>query len=151
MDKLQLKAQIIKSAYEAYDQTIEMHRKTEQDMADDATDPQDDNFEMSDDSNKLEALDDVEQLAEIVDERQDELIDLEKMIPTIHDKVTIGSVIKTNQRNFFVGESIPEFKVDGTTYTGISPEAPIFKAFEGKTAGDTITFRDMEYKIEAIF
>lgn len=151
MDKLQLKAQIIKSAYEAYDQTIEMHRKTEQDMADDAIDPQDDNFEMSDDSNKLETLDEVEQLAEIVDERQDELIDLEKMIPTIHDKVTIGSVIMTDKRNFFVGESVPEFKVQGVIYTGISPEAPIFKAFEGKTSGDTVAFRDVQYKIQEIF
>ncbi len=151
MSKLELKERIIRQAYEAYDETIAMHRATEADMAEDAFDAGNDAGEMADDSNKLETLDDVEQMAEIVDERQDELLDLEKMIPVIHDEVTIGAVVMTDQRNFFIGESIPEFQVEGISYTGISPEAPIFKALQGKKAGDQVEFRGVQYTIQEVF
>lgn len=151
MDKLELKQRIIRKAFEAYEQTIEMHRATEQDMTSDTLDAENDANEMSDDSNKLETLDDVEQLAEIIDDRQDELMHLDSMIPTLHEEVTIGAVIKTNQRCFFVAESIPEFEVEGVTYTGISSKAPIYKAMEGKKAGEKVSFREVEYKIEDVF
>lgn len=151
MNKLELKERIIRQAYEAYRETIEMHRATETDMAADAFDAENDTGEMADDSNKLETLDDVQQLAAIVDERQDELLDLEKMIPVIQEEVTIGAVVMTDQRNFFIGESIPEFEVEGVTYTGISPEAPIFKALQGKKAGDQVAFRGVQYAIQAVF
>ncbi|MFN7118773.1 MAG: hypothetical protein ACK4TA_18385 [Saprospiraceae bacterium] len=151
MDQLELKERIIRQAYEAYNATIEMHRATEQDMAADAFNAENDAGEMADDSNKLETLDDVQQMAEIIDEREEVLLDLEKIIPVLHEEVTLGSVIMTDQRNFFVGESVAEFEVEGAQYTGISPEAPIYKALEGKKSGDSVEFRGVKYAIESVF
>jgi transcription elongation GreA/GreB family factor len=151
MDKLELKRRISMKAFETFEATLEMHRATQQDMADDTLDAENDANEMADDSNKLETLDDIEQLAEIMDAREDERLQLGKLIPVLHEEVTIGSVVITNERNFFTGGSVAPFEVDGVDYLGISPEAPIYKVLEGKKAGDTVEFREVMYEIKEVF
>lgn len=151
MEKLELKEIIIRHARIAYEGTLERQRETQQGIATDAMDAENDAMEMGDDSNKLETLDDVELLAEITDAQQDSLGALEQLIAARHWEVMVGSVIVTDHRNFLVAATVPSFEVFGVEYTGISPEAPIFKALEGKQAGDKVTFRDITYEIKDIF
>lgn len=63
-----------------------------------------------------------------------------------HD-VSLGAVVHTELQNYFIGVSLGEIKIDGESYFAISGMSPIFKAMMGKTAGETFTFRDKEYKI----
>ena len=68
-----------------------------------------------------------------------------------HDKVTFGSVVHTDNRNFFIGVSIDNFEVEGRDYVGISPRAPLYKELEGSKVGDKVTFNGMSYKVEEVF
>ena len=63
-----------------------------------------------------------------------------------HD-VSLGAIVETELQNYFIAVSLGELKVDGKSYFTISGKSPIYKAMEGKTAGETFTFRDKEYKI----
>lgn len=151
MNKLELKELIIRHAQEAYRTTIQMQRESQQEIAEDAVEAENDSIEMSDESNKLEELDVIEELADITDARQEALDALEKIIPAVHWEVMNGSVVVTNERNFFVGASIPEFDVLGVYYTGISSKAPIYKALQGKAVGDKVEFRGVHYDIKEVF
>lgn len=68
-----------------------------------------------------------------------------------HTAVTFGSVVHTDQRNFLVGISIDNFEVDGKEYWGISPRAPLYKVLEGATAGSSISFNGVDYKVQQVF
>lgn len=152
MDKLELKEIILRHARQAYQDDLDRQRTLQEDMTADALDAGgDDTHEMGDDSNKLETLDDVELRAEITDSRQEGLDTLEQLIPAMHWEVMLGSVVVTDQKNFLVGASVPNFEVFGVPYVGISTEAPLYEALHGKAAGDTVEFRDIKYEIKDVF
>lgn len=151
MDKLELKELIIRHAHEAYRENLQLQRKTQQDIAEDALTAENDSAEMTDESNKLEELEVVEEMADLLDAREGELENLEKIIPAVHWEVMNGSVVVTNSHNFFIGASIPDFHVLGVPYTGISLQAPIYQALHGKAAGDKVEFRGVKYEIKEVF
>lgn len=62
-------------------------------------------------------------------------------------KVGFGALVITNLQSFFVAASIGEFKFDEHDFFIISAQTPIFKAMEGKEAGDTFEFRGRRYTI----
>ncbi len=64
--------------------------------------------------------------------------------------VGFGSLVITDQQNFFVTASIGEFKMDDRNFFIISAQTPIFKEMEGKTAGETFEFRGRKYKIKEV-
>ncbi len=151
MEKKELKELIIRHALDTFRTMIQKQRRLHQEMAADAFEAENEAFELTDDSNKMEVLEDVEELAKITDSWEDELIMLEKTQADINWEVTYGSVIVTNEGSFFVGASIPEFEVLGVKYTGISAQAPLYKELEGKKAGDVVVFRGVRYAIEDVF
>ena len=65
-------------------------------------------------------------------------------------KVGFGSLVITNQQNFFVAASIGEFKMEDHNFFIISAQTPIFKEMEGKAVGETFEFRGRKYKIKEI-
>ena len=65
-------------------------------------------------------------------------------------KVGFGSLVITNQQNFFVAASIGEFKMEDHNFFIISAQTPIFKEMEGKAAGETFEFRGRKYKIKEV-
>lgn len=67
-----------------------------------------------------------------------------------HDSVQVGSVVLTDQRNFYVSIS-RNCEVDGVEYIGISTSAPIYEVLEGKKAGDRFEFADQHYTISEVF
>lgn len=63
------------------------------------------------------------------------------------NRIGFGTLVITNQQKFFVAASIGEFKLNEDDFFIISAQTPIFKAMEGKEAGDTFEFRGRKYTI----
>ncbi len=61
-----------------------------------------------------------------------------------------GAVVKVGGRHFVVAVSTTRFTCDGVELMGISTEAPIYKAMEGKKAGETYTFRGKTMTVEEV-
>jgi len=67
------------------------------------------------------------------------------------DKVTTGSIVKTNKGIFYVSIAIPALKVQNQIVVCISPSAPVMKLLLNKTSEDEITFNSITYKILEIY
>jgi hypothetical protein len=65
-------------------------------------------------------------------------------------EVVEGAAVCFNGRWFVVAIATTEFVCDGITYMGISRQAPIFEAMQGKAAGDVFEFNGREIRIEAV-
>ncbi len=69
----------------------------------------------------------------------------------VNSEAAFGTVIQTDQHNYFIGVSLGEVHVDGVSYFAISGMSPLFKAISGKAAGERFKFREVEYKIQQVF
>ena len=88
------------------------------------------------------------QLAEI--EKQKQI--LHKVnVESKHQKVALGSVIKTTQANYFIAVSAGEIVIDKTTYYAISAATPIAQLLLSKGVGDAIVFRGNGFRVIDIF
>ncbi|NRD18677.1 3-oxoacyl-ACP synthase [Winogradskyella eckloniae] len=88
------------------------------------------------------------QLAEI--EKQKQI--LQKInVEAKHQKVALGSVIKTTQANYFIAVSAGKLVVDNTRFFAISAATPIAQLLLSKGDDDTIIFRGNEFKIVEVF
>ncbi|GAB3815879.1 hypothetical protein [Pontibacter rugosus] len=67
-----------------------------------------------------------------------------------HD-VSLGAVVHTSLQNYFIGVSLGEIKIEEESYFAISGKSPLFKAMEGKAAGETFIFRDREVKVLQVY
>jgi transcription elongation GreA/GreB family factor len=99
---------------------------------------------------------DTEEQAHLMTEQlamlQEELEKLERItLDAVHDVVHLGSVVKTNQQQFFVSVSIERFKCDNQEYFGVSTKAPIYKAMEGKRLGDKFEINGRQFEIVDLF
>lgn len=65
--------------------------------------------------------------------------------------VEFGSIVITDTQNLFVSSSIGQVKVEDKNYIAISTHSPFYKAMEGKSKGQTFTFRDKTFKIIDVF
>ena len=64
------------------------------------------------------------------------------------ETVRPGSVVETKNNYYFVSVPLGEIDMDsGRQVYAISTDAPIYKALEGKKAGDKFTFNDSEVEI----
>ncbi|RZS97645.1 hypothetical protein [Cecembia calidifontis] len=84
----------------------------------------------------------------------EEMTLLNNMLPSIediHDQVTLGSVVVTENRIFFVSASIEEFEVDGIKVFGLSTQSPLYQEMKGKKKGDKFSFKDNHYTILDLF
>lgn len=64
--------------------------------------------------------------------------------------VSMGSVVFTNQGNFFIAISAGQFVLDSKTYFAISSNSPIGQKLMGLQANDSFLFNKKEYKISHI-
>lgn len=69
----------------------------------------------------------------------------------VADRVRPGAVVVFNGRYFIVSVSTGRFDCDGTTYMGISPQSPVYKAIDGLKAGDTFKLNGREIELEDVF
>jgi hypothetical protein len=65
-------------------------------------------------------------------------------------EVEEGAVVRLGGQWFVIAVATKEFVCSGVTYMGISREAPIFKALEGKRVNDNILFNGRRLIIEAV-
>ena len=65
--------------------------------------------------------------------------------------VKLGSLVITNQVNYFLAISAGEIKIDMKKYYAISPNSPIGKLLLGKKVNDTMVFNDKDIAIQSIF
>lgn len=68
-----------------------------------------------------------------------------------HDRVVIGSIVKTDKQTFFPSVSIEYFDVDGQEIFGISTKAPLYEVMKGKKTGDEFSYKNEHYRIEEIY
>ena len=79
---------------------------------------------------------------------ESQLLGLQRLDPHAQmDVIDVGAVVSTDHRNFIIGPSIEEFQVDGRTFQGLTPEAPLFAALRGKQKGDHVVFSGTAYNV----
>ncbi|SFU27593.1 hypothetical protein SAMN05216480_101232 [Pustulibacterium marinum] len=65
--------------------------------------------------------------------------------------VRLGSLLETSNGIYFIAVSLGLVKIENHQVFAISSGAPIAKEFIGKTAGETVSFRNTSITIQTIF
>jgi hypothetical protein len=66
------------------------------------------------------------------------------------EKIRLGSIVETNQSNFFMSISVGKLETNNLIYLGVAPKSPIGMCLLGKTKGDQFNFNGKVYKILAV-
>jgi hypothetical protein len=61
-----------------------------------------------------------------------------------------GAIVKVMNRYFVIAVATDRFVCDGTELMGVSVEAPLFRAIEGKSAGETCAFGERHVTVELV-
>ena len=93
-----------------------------------------------------------------LDKYQDQLdmaVKMKKALTQIEPKkkgvrIEFGSLVISNQGNYFISVGLGVIEVNGEKYFAISLASPIGQLCEGKSAGDTFVFRDKTFTITEI-
>ena len=94
---------------------------------------------------------DVEKMAIQLAEAQKLKIALSNINPdSVHTKIQLGSVIKTNTASYFISISAGLIDMDGVAYYAISPVTPIGKMMIGLSVGESFSFNGRSFEILAI-
>lgn len=72
---------------------------------------------------------------------------LDRIQKPTHEKISLGSIVKTSMGNFVIAVSLPAFDVLGEKYIGISEQTPLAKQLIGKSVSDTFTIQQKERQI----
>ena len=76
---------------------------------------------------------------------------LESIIPAQKGTIIMpGSVVRTNDGNYYIAISAKQLKADGATYFAISISSPIGEKMAGKTVGDSFDMNGKKYMIESV-
>lgn len=66
------------------------------------------------------------------------------------DRVEEGAIVTIMGRTFVIAVATDRFDCDGTELIGVSVQAPLVQAVEGKAAGATVLFRGRRLTVERI-
>jgi len=72
-------------------------------------------------------------------------------IDTTSEIIRLGSLVFTNQANYFLAISVGEITFSGKNYYAISPSSPIGKLLLGKKVGDEFVFNGKTITIREVF
>ena len=79
------------------------------------------------------------------------LIVLQKINPKLSSKrIGLGSVVETDEMNFFISVSVGKLIISNTTYFAISPVSPIGKIMLGKRVNQQIIFNGKTLNIRLV-
>jgi transcription elongation GreA/GreB family factor len=67
------------------------------------------------------------------------------------DSAHLGSLVITDQSNFFIAISVGQIVLDGRTFLIISQDSPIGAKLKGLKAGDSFIFNNKRYKIDQVW
>ena len=94
---------------------------------------------------------DVEKMAIQLAEAQKLKIALSNINPdSVHTKIQLGSVIKTNTASYFISICAGLIDMDGVAYYAISPVTPIGKMMIGLSVGEAFSFNGRDFEILGI-
>jgi hypothetical protein len=65
-------------------------------------------------------------------------------------RVEEGAIVKMMKRCFVIAVATDRFVCDGTELMGISAQAPLFEAIEGKSAGDEFSFNGRKLVVDLV-
>ncbi|MDX1758517.1 MAG: 3-oxoacyl-ACP synthase [Arenibacter algicola] len=65
-------------------------------------------------------------------------------------QVGLGSLVLTDQQNYYMGISAGEMKIDGVSYFAIAPNTPIGKLLLAKVVDDVVVFNSRKIVIRQI-
>lgn len=71
-------------------------------------------------------------------------------VSTTQSKISLGSVVYTEQANYFIAISAGELQVNNDRFFAISPITPIGKVLLGKSLGEEVQFRNQKIVINAV-
>lgn len=66
------------------------------------------------------------------------------------DKVEEGAIVKMMDRYFVIAVATDRFVCDGNDLMGVSAQAPLFQAIEGKSAGEACTFNGRQIVVDRV-
>ena len=66
------------------------------------------------------------------------------------DRVEEGAIVKIMDRCFVIAVATDRFVCDGIELMGVSVQAPLFQAIEGKSAGDAFTFNGRRFVVDLV-
>jgi transcription elongation GreA/GreB family factor len=76
---------------------------------------------------------------------------LDRIDPSLKtEKVVAGSIVDTNNGNYYIAASCGQFNVAGMRYYTISAESPIGLQLMGKKVGDSFEFNGRQYDIKQL-
>jgi transcription elongation GreA/GreB family factor len=79
-------------------------------------------------------------------------IALNKISPNVvSEKVITGSIVKTNNGNFYIAVSAGKIIANSEIYFAISPVSPIGSALMGQKRGFEFKLNDKKYQIKEVF
>jgi hypothetical protein len=64
-----------------------------------------------------------------------------------HEKVNSGSLVITNQGNYFISIGVGKIEIENRLYYAISLASPIGEKLYGKSKGETLSFQGKEIEI----
>jgi transcription elongation GreA/GreB family factor len=67
------------------------------------------------------------------------------------DRVQLGSLVITDQGNFYISISVGQLQHDTETYFAIAAASPIGLKLNGHSAGDVVLFNNKNYSIKEIW
>ena len=104
-----------------------------------------------DDSGNGKLLNDLEKNMEHLNDAQKTKAHLQ-LIKTniVFNDVVLGSIVKTNQRSFYISTSIGEINLDNETFFAISLNSPIGLLLKNKTVNEQFEFNQTKYVITEI-
>lgn len=64
-----------------------------------------------------------------------------------HESVELGSLVKTNNGNYYLSVALGRIALDGENYFALSLNSPIGKLLKGKKATDEFQFQEKRFEI----
>lgn len=65
----------------------------------------------------------------------------------VSKNICLGSVVFTNEANYFIAISAGQFSVGAASFYAISPNTPMGQSLMSKVIGDEVIFREKPFKI----
>jgi transcription elongation GreA/GreB family factor len=77
---------------------------------------------------------------------------LEKIDPAIsHPDAHAGSLVRTDQGNYFLAISAGQYRIDDEVYITLSPSSPLGSRLMKTKAGDAFTFNNRDHKVLQVY
>jgi len=68
-----------------------------------------------------------------------------------HERVALGSIIKTTKANYFISVSLGEIVINKEAFYAISSATPIAKLILSREVGDSFSFRNTTFVIQDVY